>query len=140
MQSSRLSIAIVLSLAGTAFAETPHKFFDAHCVTCHDAQTKSAGLDLTALKFNPTDADNFARWVKIHDRITANEMPPKKKPRPPAADVAAVTGWLHDELAGAERKAAAGNGRTRLRRMTRAEYENTLRDLFDLPGLPLQGD
>jgi hypothetical protein len=140
MQSSRLSIAIGLVLTLPAFAETPHRFLDAHCVACHDAQTKSGGLDITALKFKPADADNFARWVKIHDRIVAGEMPPKKKPRPPVADIAAVTGWLHDELAGAERKLATGDGKTRLRRMTRAEYENTLRDLFDLPGLPLQAD
>src|SRR5947208_13228146 len=134
MQSSRLSIVVGLALTLPAFAETPHRFFDAHCVTCHDSQSKSGGLDLTALPFKPSDADNFARWVKVHDRIAAGEMPPKRKPRPPAADVAAVTRWLHDELAGAERKATAGSGRTRLRRLTRAEYENTLRDLFDLPG------
>src|SRR4051812_36582037 len=110
MQSSRLSIVVGLTLTLPAFAETPHRFFDAHCVSCHNAETKSGGLDLTALKFKPADLDNFAHWVKIHDRITAGEMPPKKKPRPPAADVTTVTGWLHDELAGAERKAMAGNG------------------------------
>ena len=27
-----------------------------------------------------------------------------------------------------------------MRRLTRAEYENTVRDLFDLPGIALQGD
>src|SRR5690242_21101033 len=134
MPSSRLSVAVaralcagvpaalcVFSLAGPASAEAPHPFFDAHCTSCHDARTRSGGLDLTALRFNPADADNFARWVKVHDRIAAGEMPPRRKPRPPAADAAAVTRWLHDELAGAERKVLAGDGRTRLRRLTRAE-------------------
>src|SRR5262245_13248531 len=145
MRSTRLPTAAVLvtlgvlSPASPAVAGTPHKFFDAHCVACHDGQRKSGGLDLTALVFKPADADNFARWVKVHDRIASGEMPPRKKPRPPAADGAAVKGWLHDELAGAERKASAA-GRTRLRRLTRAEYENTLRDLFDLSGLPLQAE
>ena len=27
-----------------------------------------------------------------------------------------------------------------MRRLTRAEYENTIRDLFDLPGIALQGE
>jgi hypothetical protein len=120
-------------------AAPPAKFFETHCVSCHDADTKSGGLDLTTLKFNPADPDNFARWVKVHDRIAAGEMPPKKKPRPPAADIAAVTKTLHDDLVAAERKAAA-DGRTRLRRLTRVEYENTIRDLFDLPGLNLEAD
>jgi hypothetical protein len=121
-------------------AAPPSKFFESHCQSCHDAGTKEGGLDLTALKFEPADPENFARWVKVYDRVAAGEMPPKRKPRPPAGDVAAVTKALHDELVGVERKAAADDGRTRLRRLTRVEYENTVRDLFDLPSLPLQAD
>jgi hypothetical protein len=34
----------------------------------------------------------------------------------------------------------AAEGRVVLRRLNRVEYENTARDLFDLPGLPLQAD
>ena len=48
------------------------------------------GLDLTALKPDFADAENFARWVKVHDRIESGEMPPKKKPRPPADETAAA--------------------------------------------------
>jgi hypothetical protein len=32
-----------------------------------------------------------------------------------------------------------GQGRTITRRLTRSEYENTVRDLFDMPGIALQG-
>src|SRR4051794_173918 len=120
-------------------AGPPAKFFENHCYRCHDADSRQGGLDLTALKFDPADPENFARWVKVHDRVAAGEMPPKKKARPPAAEITAATKVLHDDLVGAERKAAA-DGRTRLRRLTRVEYENTVRDLFDLPGLPLQAD
>ncbi|HEY1190435.1 MAG TPA: DUF1592 domain-containing protein, partial [Gemmata sp.] len=59
--------------------------------------------------------------------------------RPPAADLTAATKALHTDLVAAEKK-SAGDGKTRLRRLTRTEYENTVRDLFDLPGLPLQID
>jgi hypothetical protein len=107
---------------------------------CHDADTKKGGLDLTSLKFELTDPDNFALWVKIHDRIAAGEMPPKNKPRPPAGEVSATIKSLHDELVASERKLTSADGKTRLRRLTRVEYENTIRDLFDLPGLPLQID
>jgi hypothetical protein len=130
---------LLLTSTGIGRGAPPTKFFETHCVSCHDADTKAGGLDLGALKFDPADPENFARWIKVHDRVAVGEMPPKKKPRPPAADVAAVTRALHDDLVGAERQAAAG-GRTRLRRLTRVEYENTVRDLFDLPGLPLQAD
>lgn len=129
-----------LAVASPVRAAPPAAFFTAHCISCHDADAKKGGLDLTALKFEPSNVDSVALWVKIHDRIQAGEMPPKNKPRPPAADVTTALKAVHDDLVTAERKAAAADGKTRLRRLTRAEYENTMRDLFDLPGLPLQID
>jgi hypothetical protein len=137
--SLRLCVSFCL-FSSVAIAAPPTKFFEAHCVSCHDAESKKGGLDLTALKFDPANAENVATWVKVHDRVAAGEMPPKSKPRPPAADIAAATKALHDDLVAAERKAVARDGKTRLRRLTRGEYENTVRDLFDLPGVPLQID
>lgn len=109
-------------------------FFQAHCFECHDAETRKGGLDLSSLAFTPSDPENFRRWVKVHDRLDSGEMPPPKKPRPPGA--AAVVQKLRKALVDAER-ASAGKGRTPLRRLTRAEYENTVRDLLDLPGIKL---
>ena len=115
-------------------------FLQAHCVECHDSTTKSGGLDLSSLKMTLSDSENFARWVKIHDRIRAGEMPPKDQPRPPAAEVTAVSDELKQRLIQAEQAQRAADGRRVLRRMTRAEYENTIRDLFDMPGIALAGD
>ncbi len=115
-------------------------FFARHCTECHDKDTKKGNLDLTSLKPDFADADNFARWVKVHDRIESGEMPPKKKARPPAKDTAAMVKWLRESLLKAEQAKLAGTGRTGLRRLTRAEYENTIRDLFDMPGIALQGN
>ena len=137
--SLRLCASLLL-FSSALSAAPPVGFLKAHCHGCHDADTKSGGLDLTALKFAPADAENAALWVKVHDRTASGEMPPKKQPRPPAADLAAAVKAVRDDLVAAERAALAGNGKTRLRRLTRAEYENTVRDLFDLPGLPLQAD
>ena len=118
--------------------EPPRAFFETHCHACHNADTQEGRLDLTSLKFEPADVDNFARWVKVHDRIASGEMPPRRKARPPAGEVTAITRWLNQALVAAEM--ARGDGvRTGLRRLTRAEYENTVRDLFDLPGIALQG-
>ena len=66
------------------------RFLDQHCVECHDADTKKGQLDLTALPFKLSDADTFAMWVKVHDRVGSGEMPPKKKERPSEGDRAAA--------------------------------------------------
>ena len=135
----RCLVVFTVTCASTA-ATKQATFFRAHCVECHDADTKKGNLDLTALKPNFADAENFARWVKVHDRIESGEMPPKKKARPPAKDTAVVVKGLRESLLAAEQAKLAGTGRTGLRRLTRAEYENTLRDLFDMPGIALQGN
>ena len=141
-RSTLLVSLATLALPTIGRTAPPVAFLADNCVSCHAAngKAKAGGLDLTALKFSPADAENFATWVNIHDRIASGEMPPKNKPRPPAADIVATTKTLHDDLVAVERKAVAANGKTRLRRLTRVEYENTVRDLFDLPGLPLQID
>ncbi len=115
------------------------EYFKAHCISCHDGETKKGGLDLTALSFEPSRPDNFARWVRVHDRIESGEMPPRSRKRPPAKAAAAALLWIHDGLV-KEETAKAAKGKTRLRRLTRVEYENTVRDLLDLPGIPLQGE
>ncbi len=116
-----------------ADAKAPRMFFEERCYDCHDATEKKGGLDLDALKTNFADADNFALWVKVHDRVAAGEMPPKKKARPPAAESAAFLGALAKELTLAEASKSAGGGRSTVRRMNRVEYENALRDLLALP-------
>ncbi len=134
-------MAIVVAASMTSRAEVPpavHAILENRCFDCHDADTKKGGLDLTAMPLDFSNVDTFAKWVKIHDRIEAGEMPPKKKPRPAADEVKTVTGWLADSLIKAEKERLDGESRTGVRRLTRAEYENTVRDLFDLTGIPLQ--
>ena len=132
--------SMILCNSGQTAETKLSQFFSKHCVECHDKDSKKGSLDLTSLPPATSSAENFARWVKVHDRIESGEMPPKKKARPPAKDTAVVVKGLRESLLAAEQAKLAGTGRTGLRRLTRAEYENTLRDLFDMPGIALQGN
>lgn len=136
----RFSYALIVAwaLAPAVHAAGPVPFLQEHCIACHNADLKKGDLDLTALAPPPTAGEALSRWVAVHDRILSGTMPPAKRPRPPEADSAAFVKSLRDDIIRAER--ATETGRVRLRRLTRAEYENTVRDLFDLPGLPLQAD
>lgn len=112
-----------------------HAFFEEHCVECHDSETKKGGLDLTTLKL---DAAGFETWVKVHDRVCSGEMPPAKKPRPAAKDLDAAMASLSKELIAADKSREQRDGRSRLRRLNRVEFENTLRDLLALPALKVK--
>jgi hypothetical protein len=136
------SILTIFTLGGIIAnaAELPsNAFIENHCADCHDASEKKGGLDLTALEAKFSDAENFAQWVKVHDMIESGEMPPKKKARPPAAESELVLKWLRDSLVATEQEKRVG-GSTALRRLTRPEYENTVRDIFHMPGIALSGD
>ena len=113
-------------------------FFAKHCVECHDTDTKKGNLDLTSLPPAASGTESFARWVKVHDRIQSGEMPPKKKARPAPAEAQVVTRSLAETLVATERARLANEPRTGVRRLTRAEYESTARDLFAMPGIRLQ--
>ena len=130
-------LPLALLFALTARADIP-AFLEQHCVKCHDADTQKGNLDLAALKPDYANPESFARWVKVHDRIASGEMPPKKEKRPEATAATAVTAGLTKALIEAERVRLKEKGSTGMRRMTRGEYENTVRDLFGMPGLALQ--
>jgi hypothetical protein len=109
-----------------------HSFVEAHCVECHDSETKKGDLDLTALKL---DSAGFDAWVQVHDRVRAGEMPPEKKPRPAAKEVHAAMKSLSQQLVAMDTAREQREGRTGLRRLSRVEFENTLRDVLALPAL-----
>jgi len=132
------ALVLACCIAGPDALAVPAAFLEKHCYDCHDAETKKGDLDLTTLKPEFANAESFARWVKVHDRIRSGEMPPKKKARPPAEDIKTMTAWLNETLLTADRARLAGESRTGVRRLTRGEYENTVRDLFDMPGIPLK--
>ena len=114
------------------------QFIEKYCSDCHDVAEPKADLDLVHKPFDPQDAANFEFWVKVHDRVAAGEMPPKKKARPDAADQAAFLNELTGDLTAVEEVGIARNGRAMKRRLNRYEYENTLRDLLDVPWIQVK--
>jgi hypothetical protein len=130
-----LRLSVLHSVAKDGQYPVLHSFVEAHCTDCHDADTKKGGLDLTALKL---DAAGFEEWVKVHDRVRAGEMPPKKKPQPAARELDAAMASLSKQLVAMDSAREQRDGRSRLRRLNRVEFENTLRDLLGLPALKVK--
>jgi mono/diheme cytochrome c family protein len=122
-----------VSLADENLTKTA-QFFEEYCSDCH-YEDKSGGLDLSELTFDPGNPDNFATWVRVFDRVSAGEMPPKKKKkhRPTPTDLAGFTKNVSSSLTGFENEITAHDGRAVQRRLNRYEYENALRDLLNVP-------
>lgn len=107
-----------------------------YCVSCHDRNDQVAGLDLesagaAAIAANPAD-DHSDIWEKVVRKLRARQMPPQDSPRPDEATYAATLNSLETQL---DRLATEHPipGRTdSLRRLTRTEYQNAIRDLLAL--------
>src|SRR4029077_14368331 len=78
-------------------ARTLKPFLQEYCLSCHNAETKKAGLDLDKLSPDLEVASNFEAWVKVHDKVRAGEMPPGKK-KPPENERQALLTRLRAEL------------------------------------------
>lgn len=97
-----------------------------HCVECHSGDLPKADLDLGAL-VDPERPSATERGTleRVREVLALGEMPPARRPRPPADVLTAARGWLEAELGPTPARPA-------LRRLNRAEYEHAVRDLLGL--------
>ena len=123
-----LAFAIDLPLAG----QPPDVlgFVQSHCAGCHNASAKSGGLDLTALRAAKTFESDRETWEKVGRKLTFGEMPPPGVPRPPAQIITDITAWLKSEFDRQDQMVRPEAGQVSARRLNRAEYNNTIRDLL----------
>ncbi len=132
-------VACLSVSAATVQAETPAEwsaFTESHCVGCHSGESPEGGFSFDRLDFDLASEETSRRWIRVHDRIVAGEMPPSDEATPDARQSAAFTAALAKELVAAETR----RNDVVLRRLNRHEYQNTVRDLFQIQvkvnGLP----
>jgi cytochrome c553 len=110
----------------------PHVFLvDEYCVSCHDEDKKKGNLALDTVLAQDV-AQHPEIWEKVVRKLRARQMPPVGKERP---DEALYDSAIASLVTSLDRAAAAkpNPGRTAtLRRLTRTEYRNAIRDLLAL--------
>ena len=112
------------------FAEQVKPLLAKHCQSCHRGEKPKGDFLIDKLSLDFADKENRKRWLSVLEQVKAGTMPPKEKPRPPAEDVKLLTDWISKQAAAAEAARSAAQGRVVLRRLNRAEYANTVRDLL----------
>ena len=122
--------------SAAAFEKTAGTFFAQHCLACHNANAKAGGLNLESFGHTSAIPRNRDAWDSILRKIRNGEMPPPGSPKPDTTQVRAITERIAVELERADRLAAANPGRVTARRLNRAEYNNTIRDLLGVDSHP----
>lgn len=129
------SILLALnSLASEFNAEHSLAFLKNHCADCHSGEKSKGQFDLTKLSTEIKGDGAIRQWGRILMRVEAGEMPPPEPDaeRLPNAETNLLLGWAKRSLATELDARRAKDGRTRMRRLNRLEYENTLHDLLGI--------
>jgi len=124
----------------TTFEKDVRPLVKTYCVECHNANKKKGDLDLAQFDTSDKALKEEVVWEGIAEKLRAHEMPPKrstKKPDDPQRQV--ILDWVAAHITSGERDCGkiATDKNTRYyrgyvmsRRLTRAEYANTIRDLL----------
>jgi mono/diheme cytochrome c family protein len=145
MQLSRFKFVVYLGglLVGAAamqaqtadrsatFGESVRPFLTRNCVGCHNSSQKAANFDLQPFLKNPKAAvAERDAWEMSARKIRAGEMPPPPLPRPAQDAVDKAVAWMEGHVEHYDAHHTPDPGRVTARRLNRAEYNNTVRDLL----------
>ncbi len=102
-----------------------------YCLECHGAKKQEAEIDLS--RFGTID-DILAQretWSKISEMVEFGAMPPDEKPQLAQSERDLLVAWVNSVLS-LDCSQIREPGRVTIRRLNRAEYDNTIRDLTGL--------
>jgi hypothetical protein len=136
---SKLLILCLISSGLIAQTVNPvFEFTRKNCVGCHSGAKAEGEVDLAAMKDVKAFDEHRGLWERVATKIRRGEMPPAPIPQPPANARNAALAYLEAEFARQDRAAKPDPGRVTARRLNKAEYTNTLRDLLGVDIQPAE--
>ena len=108
-------------------------FLKTHCTDCHNAESQEGGVIVNGLASIDQLLKDRRTWEKVYRMINAGAMPPSDYDAQPAeANRKEVAAIFYDELYNFDCTQIHHAGRATLHRLNRAEYNNTIHDLFGI--------
>ena len=112
---------------------------ETHCASCHDSETREAGLDLTAYRRLPNVTESHRLWQTVLERVEAEEMPPLDTSNQLSeSDRDKLVQWIRAITQMEANRSAGDPGVVLARRLSNAEYDYSIRDLTGVDIRPTQ--
>ncbi len=136
---SQLSGEDMSKLLDTEFQKAVKPFLNSFCLDCHGQDDPEAKLDLTGYAALGDVTKSHQIWKEILHRLEATEMPPAEfEPQPTNAERGQITKWIRKVRAYESTRNAGDPGVVLVRRLSNAEYNDTIRDLTGVDIRPTQ--
>jgi len=116
--------------AASTFSARVQPLLKTYCTECHAGAKPKAGIHLSGPRTTDQLAAERDHWFRALDALEAGTMPPKDEKQPTPAERAALVAWLRGDFTNIFLNRQRAEGRSKLRRLSRTEYANTLFDLF----------
>ena len=117
-------------------------FLQKYCVECHSGNTPKGGLTLEGYTSEAHARKDRKNWLAVQHIIAAGEMPPPKSkhPKPTKDEKEFFIGLIENVLTKVDCSPDTPRdpGRVTIRRLNRAEYNNTIRDLCGVDFKPAE--
>ncbi|WP_246120080.1 DUF1592 domain-containing protein [Blastopirellula retiformator] len=138
---SLLMMSLLATVAVAAKPELPktpeaiRQFVATNCYDCHQGDASEGGLDFEQLSFDLQDHAVQDRWVRIFDRVEAEEMPPTDYGEADESEKEKFLAATRLHLQRQQVSQHETRGRVQARRLTRTQVERSLQDLLgiDIP-------
>jgi hypothetical protein len=135
-------VAVALSLLNAtplpAADETqfkPDAFLSRYCLGCHGTNEQKGDRRFDNL---PTtvgvDVAIGERWQEVLHQLQLGEMPPSDAKQPTDDERRSMIAWIEEQVTKAQSVHQDRGGQVVHRRLSRAEYLNTIKDLFGFDG------
>ncbi len=100
-----------------------------YCYDCHAEGTKKGDFALDEFKTLEENLGAREHWYAVWKNVQTQLMPPAEKKQPTAEERERLLRWIETGVFGLD-PANPDPGRVTIRRMNRAEYENSIMDLL----------
>lgn len=118
--------------AAAVFQSRIQPLLKTYCTECHGGTKPKARVNLSGERTLEQLTADRDLWFRVLDQIEAGTMPPEDEKQPTKAERAALAAWVRGDFTGMLLAKQHEQGRSRLRRLSRTEYANTIYDLLGL--------
>ncbi|MEN9573918.1 MAG: hypothetical protein RL514_1773 [Verrucomicrobiota bacterium] len=119
--------------SAASFAKDIRPVLEAHCSKCHNAEKRKGGVDFSSVADESSIARQRKMWRAALTQVGSREMPPEGEKALSPEQRELLLNWLNSAAkADCNDPATRDPGPALVRRLNRAEYNLTIRDLVGL--------
>ena len=122
---------------GGEFDAVVRPILQQYCFQCHGPETHKGDVNLSVYADTAAVQKDAKTWRTVLQQLNERAMPPANKPQPTEQQRQMLAEWVDRTLKSIDLGSLPKDpGRVTIRRLNRAEYNNTVRDLLGVEGRP----